>query len=409
MDVKLQVGYYNSDEKDAFEKNYPAEFKALDNIIIKGYIKVPYVDFQTYFLFKHQFEDDPPHYFITKRLDLPHEWGSLRQYFNYNNSTEMFSAIRPSNNGNPEISESLGVGGALASSSKIFLNLTQADWRKLPITSTKDFDFTHLASTGDKYITIEAKGSIVTDNQKLTEISSHKNGKSGISTKKEDPNFKRNYDRNKVFFYGVITASDQLNHTFSRFVDPPFIGDIPMPPEQYKLLARLYYYFDFARIISSRSYIVLALSNRIQSLSISSNYKIFDKQPLINSSFEPLTVTESFVNSKTHSTDRNMVGAIEIFNKEELMFIGLHTEVYKMLIDQSISDINTFRVEPSVTQTQLICKLSSKVFENQIFVELLNFRPNTRDGYYTFNAQANLFVCSSGLVYGRISVNDLRK
>ncbi len=406
MNIRLDIKFYNKKEENDFEQNYPNEFTIIEPLVKKGYLKIPYEDFQTYFLFKHQFDSHAPDFFRVQNLKLFKNWGIFEDYFEFDKTKEKFYSKTPSSNGNPEISESVGIAGALSASSNIFLNITQADWRKIPVLKTKDFDFNHLASDGKKYIIVESKGSMVIDNTNHLD-SSLQSHKTGIHKKKIDPNFKSKYSRATDFFYGVITATDMSNHVVARFVDPPLFSEIPMSPSKYKLLARLYYYFDYVRIISSRSHIALLLANRLRDITESDSYEQFDGRVLMNSSFESLSISESFIHSKSYSEDKNTIGKVQIVDNDKLLFIGLHRDIFDIIIKQNFSQISAFKVISS-TQTQtLICRLNAKDYENNIFMKSLNLQIKAKDGFYRFKAEIDLIKCSSGLTYGEIPKNKI--
>lgn len=402
--LKIKVAFYNQEEKKKFKKNYPNEFPLLDKIAGKP-IEVALDDFRAYFLFRHQNVNPGSVSFRDFLKKLSTQWGCLVEYFKYTKASENFNAIVDSNGGNNEVSEGLGVAGGLVVTSKIFLNTTQADWRKIDVQQTKDFDFAHIASDGKKYIIVECKGSIVKDNTHLAEISSHKGD---ILEKKANKDFKKKYSKKSHFYFGAITAADKKNQLTVRLVDPP-VNEILMEPRKYKLLSRLYYYYDIISVISPRSFLTLSLANRIKVLSEVNLYNELDGISLVDNYLYLLSVDSYFIFTKTR--DKNsLIGTSLLAENGDLFFIGLHLDTLRILIRQDFKSILSFKVdEPSTQEHDMTIVLNSRNYYQKKFMEenLPQIKP--RFGLYQIKKRMSVSISSSGIIYGHLSKKEFIK
>lgn len=399
--MNIELEFYDEKERASFAANYPSEYTMFYNSL--GLIDIPIEDFKTYFLFRAQAKD-PANIFQSFNREMIVKWSHFNDYFNYNPDAQAFTTrLRP--DGMNEIAEGLGVAGALSISSKVLLNLTQADWRKIPVMQTRDLDFSHIASNGNKYIQVEAKGCFVEDNaSKSQNIYAHK---ANIKAKKDNPAFKKKYSTSIDCFYGIITCVDPSNNLKSYLVDPP-AASVELDPKKYRLLARMYYYHDFTHHISSRSFVSIVLSNRIKTIERSTNFIDFNGQVLTNSSFEKLSISESFMNTRSHidvGNDR-FLGKCEVevlqsstTNITRVVFVGIPLNVYNILISQNFDNLLSYKHQPRTIEAVVTCRVRDDG-KHKAFFRSLDII--SKEGFYSFYATTELTIASSGLIYGLI-------
>lgn len=397
--VKIDVDFYDANEQKDFETNYPSVYGVLKDYTGKS-IEVPYADFQTYFIFRQQSDRSGYITFNDLSKKVKSQWVMFKDYYNYDNSLKKFNSILENNNEINEISESLGVAGALSVASKIFLNLTQADWKRIPKNNkNKDFDYEHIASDGNRFIVIEAKGSIVKNNERLSPLSNHK---ASIKKKKNDVVFLSKYPKSKYLYFGAITAADMIHDLKLRFVDPPFEG-VHYDPKKYKLLANLYYYLDIAKIISPRSYLTLLLANRIQTIENIEDYEKLNNVPLVNASFEKIAISDNFIKSKSHSKNGDIIGNIIATDADTLVFIGTTKNILYDLIEQDFSKFLYAETKtPSELFTDLDCTLPINYNSNRFLEDSEIRRSRNENSEASFKINTKIIKASSQILYSVI-------
>ena len=311
-------------------------------------------------------------------------------YFDYHNGR---LTAKPNMKPVNDVPESLGVAGSLTVASSIY-GLTQADWKNIPVPKRgqgKDFDF-KIAATISHFVVIESKGSVVADN---TLSSAVKQQKSSIVKKKKNAKFKTKYAGDVCF--GLISAIDP-NHDLKVWITDPDIPELSWSPRKVKLLKRLTYYYHLLRTISPRAHLTITLGNRIKMLFNAEDIQQFDNLPLLGIGEKEIEITDSFVKSKTHSEDGNMLGKIFI-NSDDLFFVGLERSLLTILSQMSFSEILMYKEAPktSVEKFGLVCKKDSK--ESQFLTD--RFR---HYGNKVISNEVIPFVeNSAGLIYSRIS------
>lgn len=403
--VKISTDFYNIKEEEKFKKNYNLEY-SLIHPDIGSSIEVPYIDFKTYFLFRHQFESKRgSRTFRDFYKKILKQWVYFEDYFKYDSSTKEFTSKHSNNNGNNEISDSLGVAGALVVSSTIFFGITQADWRKIPVKATKDFDFEHLSVFKDKFLVVEAKGSIVKNNRNSSSVAGHKRK---ILSKKESKYFKRKYNKSSNVCYGIITAAEKSKGLKAWMVDPPS-DPIEMEARKYKLLSRLYFYHDYFNLISKRSYLSITLANRIKILEHAKNFDDFTGIPLISSNFEKISITASFINSRSLVIEKDIIGITNIFDLNNILFIGLNLELFNIIISQKFEEILNYKVENSTSYQAIVnCVIKKDSLNKETFNKLQEFKAfNTKDPIAKFQFKVDLETNSAGVTFGKSSFENI--
>ena len=399
MNIRLDVAFYNEDERELLKKNYPSEFEKLNNVVEAGFVKVPFADFKTYSQLQHRnSEIEKLNSFSSILENIDNLFGQVNIYTEFDPKTGRFKSVYINNNEQNHISESIGCGGVLSVLSAIY-GLTQADWQRIDIQGHKDFDFdSAVVEDFNKMLVVEAKGSIVIDNTLKTNLSNHK---SSIKAKKENEDFKRKYSRGADLLIGGITAIDLNNHAKVYLVDPPMSSDLSKEFRfKIKILKRLTYYLDWLTIISSRSYLTIALKNRVNVIKKSDSIEFLNSIMLVNSNDEVLKMRETSYESKSN-IDKNIIGKLHIINYNKAVFIGLPSELYDLIAIQNFESISKYKTESTIENKKINLRISNRDAESFSSIKNLNFDyKKNKSGFFEFIVEdATIFQNSAGLNY----------
>ena len=271
--IRFNIDYYNNEHRDILMKHKCAD--RIKNLVDFG-LSEKEKEFQVNAMFTEQ--DGRPgfrNYSELKHL-MPSRIQLLEDYIDTSNGT-VRSLVPGQKN---RVTEIVGVATALSVMNQVF-NLHRADWERIPETSKrKTMDF-QLASDGNDFILVEAKGTVFeTGNlHRDADLEQH------IKDKKR-AHLAENTNLTSLF--GVITGIPcQLGKMAQCLLLDPLFENIEMDPAKYRLLARLYFYSRILRVIS-RGQLVRALLNRIEVLKRSSKYTEFDGLPLVDIYEEPI-------------------------------------------------------------------------------------------------------------------------
>ena len=346
---KIKVSYYNKAHKELLLKT-PKANKIID-LVEKGYFLNE--DFWVYSVFTEQAE-----YFEFQTFDdLSSLWIDLYKYtgrfFDLDNETIKAKFPSDKYKGN-QLTERIGVAGGLSLISYIH-DLTEADWRVIPVTNTKDLDF-EIASDGKNIIEVECKGSFAKDDNISSSISKHK---SDIEEKKKE----QRKEGNKNLLYGVITSfSDDENiMAHSRLLDPESYTKYD-DPYKLRILSRLRFYLEEIRKFS-RSHFLIALANRIVAIQVSNgdSYKNFDKLPLINAREEVFNYPISLENNKSIITSKSENGFGDVLRHNDEYFIfGFDKQIIDMLIKQDFEELIKYKKSPKTFPATIDAKIKKK-------------------------------------------------
>ncbi|WP_031441908.1 hypothetical protein [Arenibacter algicola] len=399
MGMRLDVEFYNDEERDLLKLNYPREFEKLEKIVEKGYVIVPFSDFKTYSQMHHRNPSlSKLNSFNSIQGNVGDLYGNVNFYTQFDQETGRFYAEYSTVNEQNHVSESIGCGGALSVLGSAY-GLTQADWQRIDIQNHKDFDFdSAVIDDFSKMIVIESKGSIVEDNTIKEKVSSHKNK---IKKKKRDAEFKKKYEKGTDLLIGLITVVDTINHTKVLLVDPPAESNqSDMFRFKIKVLKRLIFYFDWMSIISSRSYLSITLNNRIRVLKKLEDIRILDLVELTNTDGELLKLKENFIKTKSH-IDEEIVGRLHIINEKKAVFIGLHVEIYNHVASQDFFSISKFKTNTYIKTGRINLKLSRLKAESANFIKniTIEYRKGSSELIHFNVNDAMIFQNSAGLVY----------
>lgn len=397
--VKIKVDFYDKEQKGLIKKNFPKDFELLKKFDGKT-IDISLEDFKTYAYFRHQYiKNGGKHQTFLDLKSVAPNWGHYDTYFKLQG--DKLVNIYPGRIEATDASEMIGVAGGLTVASKMY-GLTQADWTKIPIISVhKDFDFNHTSCITDRFINIEAKGSVADDNS--AKESSVSNAKGSILAKKKNDGFKKKYDYSRDSCIGIITVADKTKNLQSWLVDPT-IDDFESSPEKVKLLKRLYFYHSIFRLLSKRSYLSITLANRIKTIELTSDYKNLDKIPLLNYNFDKIQLTESFISSRSRTKDKKIIGYTFLINKA-IYFIGIETDLINSIINQNFDEILSLKTKPSTEFLTLSCKISKRRGQDLFSLENSKIKMTKQqdegENYIHFEIDVDVIKNTSGLCIAR--------
>ncbi|WP_445454299.1 hypothetical protein [Flavobacterium sp. 25HG05S-40] len=399
MDLRLDVAFYNEEEKELLKKNYPSEFEKINKVVKTGYIQVPFADFKTYSQMQHRnTELEKLNSFNAIQQNIGDLYGNVNFYTHFDCETGRFYSSIPHNNEQSHVSESIGCGGLLSVVGAIY-GLTQADWQRIDIQGHKDFDFDSAVIDGfTKMVVVEAKGSIVEDNTLKANLSNHKRK---IKEKKEDEDFKNKYSKGADLLIGGITAIDDVNHAKVYLIDPPMKSDMSMEFKfKIKILKRLTYYLDWLSIISSRAYLTIALKNRVKAIEKLDNIDSLNSLMLVNAKDEVLKIRETFYESKSH-IDEQIMGKLYVLNSKKAVFIGLSADLCDLIAIQDFNAISKYKTDSYIEKKQINLKISNRDAESLYFIKNIdiNYKKTRSDSFNFIVDDAIVFQNSAGVNY----------
>jgi hypothetical protein len=230
--------------------------------------------------------------------------------------------------------EAVGVGASLSLMSNL-LDLTEADWEKIPASNIKDMDFS-IASTGSSMVEVESKG---------TTTSILSGFKKSIEDKKKAARERQRKKKNKSELFGVITRlpTSPKEKAKCYLLDPPATTDTD-DPSKHKLLARLTYYGRELRMLLGSQFLI-GLANRIQDIERIRDYEALNAVSLINSLGDTYTIPLIAFQRRSVNTSHSFFG--EVFPLDQIagtwFYYGFDAVVMQLMIDQNFSAIRSFK------------------------------------------------------------------
>lgn len=338
--LDFDVEFYNNEERNKL-KSIDC-FSSMVDLVNTG-LRAYKEEFLVYSIFREQKNHPGFRTYKDLKRKLPSRINAFQDYFDLS-SGSVISKFAARHDKDNVKTEEAGVGAGLAIASHLY-NLTEADWERLPILGMKHLDF-QIASTGNKFIQVEAKGTVVNDANKSQNIYTHK---ADIVAKKDE---QRDKQKNTNTLLGVITAFPSTDKLKAKcyLLDPPPLS-IDFNPLKYKLLSRLYYYWRELSIVS-RSHFLEVLINRICAITLIKDYEQLDSLPLLNLKGEPHPVPDSLFQTRSYVRGKEAFGeVIPIDNSLEMFFFyGFRTEVVETLLKQRFEKITAITFKPFVQE-----------------------------------------------------------
>lgn len=282
--------------------------------------------------------------------------------------------------------ERVGVGATLCAMGKV-LGTHAADWEKIGIGNKKDLDF-QVASTGNSFLVLECKASVVEDVMKKTPtIYKHKRH---IKDKKEVQKPERPSDT----LIGAILAIPRTSSSSARIllVDPPIFRPFTSA-YRFKVLARYRFYERLIRLIG-RPFLLIALNTRIYALENIENIEGLSDLPLVDMNGEPFRIPASFLNNRSGTEEGSIVGIVKRGRGRLIMFIGIDTSVIDVVVQQSHEALVTWTSGIVGSRQVQIIVNPRDLGEASTYIDRANWES------ITFGITVNL----SGLVIGTANV-----
>lgn len=326
--VVLDIDYYDAYHKQALLQHKYS--KRIDSIVSHG-LSIDAKEFLVYAMFTEQADRSGFKNYSELKSELPSIINHLRNYIDVDQGTIKSKTSA----GLRGITERVGVSTALMLMNYIF-GLHQADWERIPETSShRTLDF-QIAANGEDFVMVEAKGTIVSSGNLIH-----------IARLKESIESKKNWQREHLTtpssLFGVITGIpyQQSINAKCLLLDPPLTSD--EDPKKYQLLARLSFYTRLLSIISPGQ-IVRDMQNRIRVLNKAKDYNEFDGLSLVDiygKQIIPPPENTSVTWNKTVNKNR-MVGHMFPISSSEFIYFAVDMDIYRLIIEQKFTDITKF-------------------------------------------------------------------
>lgn len=110
--IKIQVDFYNQEQKDLIKKNFPEDFKLIDQVTGKK-MEVSLEDFKTYAFFRHQFNKKGRWSSFLDLKPMTKHWDLYENYFGVQGD-KLINICPDDRIEALEIPEMLGVAGGLS-------------------------------------------------------------------------------------------------------------------------------------------------------------------------------------------------------------------------------------------------------------------------------------------------------
>ncbi len=388
--IRFDVAYYDDTHKKDLA-TLPCRDR-LQAVVDKG-LEVVGNEFCAYSMFREQKDLPGWRTFDEMRKLLPRRIQAFRDYFSFAHETVTSRFSTRGQLDNTQI-EAAGVGAALTLASNIY-GLTEADWQRIPEEEVKTLDH-RIASAGDHFVEVEAKGTVTDEFVRKTVVSAKK---TDIAEKKAAQRLEGN-DHTMI---GVITAfpTQPGQLALCRIMDPPSqVKDDD--PRRHKILARLYFYWRELSFLT-RSHLVIALRNRWQDLAAIRDIAALDGFPLLGGNGKRLGIPSSLEMSKSLAGPHIAFGEAIPMEGPELYFYGFAFDVLQQLLDQQHDSIAEFK---SGAPTQLTQKTRVTIRLRKADARRydVDWQKTSDPNRLQTTVTAKLYANSAGRVVGRLSL-----
>lgn len=391
--LRFDVSFYDDKQRDLI-LSHGAAASEVPQIVANG-LELTVEEFFSYAVFRYQADSDG---FRTRNdlgLFIPRIRGSMFPlFFDLDNGTIASNALGQHET-DKDCTETAGVGASLAIASRAF-GLHEADWERIAVSQRKDLDFKTMASDGNRFIFVEAKGRVVPSS--LTKTDGVWRAKASILGKKRAQRPSPSRD----MYLGVIAAFPTAGHEYARcWLVDPYIEAVPDDPRRYKLLCREAFYQRELGTVTQALFRV-ALANRLQALSLLDDWERFDGRPLINQDGKPFRRPSSMYTSRSTISGDYAFGEAILLNEKEFYFYGFLSEVLDLVLEQSHTRLLEYRARETadvlVNADVLVRAYESDLSAAGINPKSLREVPNSRRREMPM--RGSLTVCPSGQVLG---------
>ncbi|AKB24519.1 hypothetical protein MSMTP_1050 [Methanosarcina sp. MTP4] len=397
--IIFDVEFYDKIHEMMIRNNLPGSvtIKKLEYLLETG-LEVSKEEFWTYGIFTEWKNKPGWKTFDDFKRRLPDRIGIYENYFGYCDGV-VISKYKGINESLPFATESCGVAGSLVLMNRLF-GFHEADWEKINVSKSKDLDF-RIASTGEYFIEVEAKGTIVGDDGKSASIYGQKKD---IEDKKRIQRESNDIIQRSSLF-GVITCipfkSDddhECNLRAKCLLLDPAPEEIIEDPLKFKLLSRLKFYQKNLGMISD-SKIITVLNNRIRVIEHSTNFWDFHQLHLINKTGKKLQINSNSFDRKTVVDRDSIVGQVFPISQTLFFFYGFESELFNVMIDQDFNEILNYKKEIAKFYRYVKAKVDIEDLK-RYGINYEKFRKIKNSNKVEVLTKGNLFRSNSGRVVG---------
>jgi hypothetical protein len=408
--IEVDVGFYDEEEKHRLLA-LPCS-QAMEQIVLQP-LQLPTAEFLAYYLF-HRKRLGIPGYrdyqAIGYKLNVA--LAAIDECLDLNGVS--ISTPQGAKQQLNEISEHVGEAIGLGVANRIH-NLTEADWDPIDQQrgpkASPTFDF-QIASTGQKFVQVENKGSSVEDNRIISDAVRLQKARVAEKKAKLQELAKAGKDPfSTAIRYGTITVIDPRRDGRARcwLVDPP-PDEISQNPRVFRLLERMRFLFDWISLLSVRSPLAAALATRLADLSRMKDPFELDNSPLLHGNGEPfdlspynppIDIHSRFFATKSKITDGPAGGIIVQLSEKALFLLGIRQDLVELAAQQNFENILSFKF-PSVTIEKRVQCLISAGRARQMTLPP-SVETETVEGYVTFLLDGRIHYSPGGLVFGVLS------
>lgn len=401
--VKIDVSFYDSEEKEAFAKNYPNDIDRLDRIVQTG-IEVPFENFKIYSQLHHLNPSTSLGSIESITRNVDGHYFDTEHYTQFDEATGKLTARLDHSNEQDHVTKSLGSAGVLSLIDSLE-GTTSADWQRIDIQGHADLDFVSgVSRAGNKLIAVEAKGSIRANNQLKGNLNSKR---LEIKNKKAESDYSRESNDGADLLIGGITVADKVHDLKLWLVDPPIESTLTNKQRsRIKLLKRLTYYFRIIFDISRRSFFSLLLANRLQALKALDDPFRLNNLSLVDSEFYDKKVDNIFLRRYSH-INGDIIGNIIQISETEALFIGLKKDIVDLVVAQKFDLILSYQAEPEEIVATIKSSLALSGLNTKFLKDLISDSDLRKSRLARFEIpKSKITIGSSGVAFSFLNVND---
>ncbi|QDG49514.1 hypothetical protein FIV42_01805 [Persicimonas caeni] len=335
--MEFKVSYYDAAQREILEAHEKSP--SINRLVQRG-LEISADELMVHTMFSEQMNEDGFRTYEELAAQAGSRVGWFESYFNFGEDG-LFAHLPPSRV-EKRLTQGIGEGIAIIAMNRIY-DLTEADWERIgERNDSKTLDHQYeLASTGQRFVQVEGKGTVLGLDGFGRKTASISRAKSSILAKKEEsssPIESAPCDR-----FGVITAipSEPGAIPDVYLIDPAGVAP-DIAPQKYKLLSRLSYYERRLSYVS-KFHFLMVLRNRINAIHDSEQFEDLDGIKLVGQDGTPFGFPQTR-DSLVTSRGGEVFGRVLPVSQEEALFIGFEQRLFYTLIGQSFQDVNSFKI-----------------------------------------------------------------
>lgn len=405
---EIRVDLYGAGEREAFIASGAGDFISS----IPKVIQVPTADFCTYYLY---YRLQPGSSTFSHEQISNHWVRALVELEERIVFGDRSVHIHPEVNLDVGTKERIGEAIGLSVINHLH-GVHLADWTKIPHSTSQkilDYSRTMVASDGNRFVQVEAKGSTVETFGTTAIPNAIVQQKSKIKAKKAQASEE---DRAGTIAYGTIgiLSHDPDSTAKCLLVDPP--AGIADDPFRFKVVSRLTFIANLVSVISPRSVFAAALRSRLLALAALDIVDQVNNIPLVNGSanvfpaqvYGPFTEHNPFFQSRSVVTDGPVGGQVSMIGNNRVFFIGMREELIGLAGQQSFEALTSYSFPSATLRKSVRCMVPSGRFAREFKQYIPKLIATESGGYVQFRLTGTLFYSASGLVFGVLAVPEVK-